>query len=61
MFCFVVMKFGLALVCSITRVELSLRLLPTDVRRQVVNILCPHLSEDDSGVFNCSCGREDNR
>lgn len=49
--CAVIVKFGLALVCSIARVVGSLRVLPIDVRRQVVKILCPHVSEDDGCQF----------
>ena len=39
--CDVIMRFGLAVVCSIARVLLSLQLLPIDVRCQVMKILCP--------------------
>lgn len=49
--CAVIVKFGLALVCSISRVVPSLRVLPIDVRRQVVKILCPHVSEEDGDTL----------
>ena len=40
--------------CSIARVVPSLRVLPIDVRRQVVKILCPHVSEEDGDtLFQC--------
>ncbi|KAL9977464.1 hypothetical protein ACROYT_G014870 [Oculina patagonica] len=49
-----IMKFGLALVCSIAREVPSLRVFPIDVRCQVVMILCPHMSEDDGDtLFQC--------
>lgn len=52
--CAVIVKFRLALVCSIARVVPSLRVLPIDVRRQVVKILCPHVSEEDGDtLFQC--------
>lgn len=52
--CAVIVKFRLALVCSIARDVPSLRVLPIDVRRQVVKILCPHVSEEDGDtLFQC--------
>ena len=52
--CAVIVKFGLALVCSIARVVPSLRVLPIDVRRQVVKILCPQVNEEDGDtLFQC--------
>ena len=52
--CALIVKFGLALVCSTARVVPSLRVLPTDVRRQVVKILCPHLNEEDGDtLYQC--------
>ena len=52
--CAVIVRFGLALVCSIARVVEPLRVLPIDVRRQVLKILCPHVSEDDGNtLFQC--------
>ena len=52
--CAVIVRSGLALVCSIAHVVPSLRVLPIDVRRQVLKILCPHVSEDDGDtLFQC--------
>ena len=48
------MASSITRVCSIARVVPSLRVLPIDVRRQVVKILCPHVSEDDGDtLFHC--------
>ena len=52
--CAVTVKFGLALVCSIARVAPGLRVLPIDVRCQVVKMLCPQVSEEDGDtLFQC--------
>ena len=41
-------RFGITLVLSIARVLPSLRVLPVDVRRQLLKLLCPHLNEGES-------------
>lgn len=52
--CAVTVKFGLALVCCIARVVPGLRVLPIDVRRQVVKMLCPQVTEEDGDtLFQC--------
>lgn len=54
MLCIVIKKFRLVLECFIACVVPSLRVLPIDVRRQVVKILCPHVSEEDGDtLFQC--------
>lgn len=58
--CPVIVKFGLALACSIARVVPSLPVLPIDVRRQVVKILCPHVSEEDGDtLLQCAASLPD--
>ena len=58
--CAVIVRFGLALVCSIARVVPSLRVLPIEVRREVLKILCPHVSEDDGDtLFRCVASLSD--
>ena len=52
--CSLTVKFGITLVLSIVRVLSSLRVLPADVRRQVLKLLCPHLNEGESEtLFKC--------
>ena len=52
--CALTVKFGITLVLSIARVLPSLQVLPADVRRQVLKLLCPHLNEDESEtLFTC--------
>jgi len=52
--CVLTVKFGITLVVSIARVLPSLRVLPADVRRQVLKLLCPHLNEGESEtLFKC--------
>ena len=52
--CTLTAKFGITLVLSIVRVLPSLRVLPADVRRQVLKLLCPHLNEGESEtLFKC--------
>ena len=52
--CAVLVKFGMALVCSIAHVVPFLQVLPIDVHRQVVKILCPHVNEEDGDTLNQS-------
>ena len=60
MLCAVIVRFGLALVCSIARIVPSLRVLPIEVRREVLKILCPHVSEDDGNtLFRCVASLSD--
>ena len=52
--CVLTVKFGITLVVSIARVLPSLRVLPADVRRQVLKLLFPHLNEGESEtLFKC--------
>ena len=56
--CTLIVKFGITLVLSIVLSILSilssLRVLPADVRRQVLKLLCPHLNEGESEtLFKC--------
>lgn len=49
--CALIVKYGLTLVCAIANVVPSLCVLPVNVRRVVLNTICPELQEDDVNVI----------
>ncbi|XP_046846506.1 uncharacterized protein LOC124440225 [Xenia sp. Carnegie-2017] len=46
-----VLKYGLSLVCSIANVASSLLVLPVNVRKEVLALVCPNLEEEDVNVL----------
>ena len=54
LFCAVIIKYGLTVVCAIAHVVSLLGVLPANVRADVLKLLQPQLSEDDAEtLFKC--------
>ena len=52
--CALIVKYGLILVCALANVVPSLCVLPINVRREVINFLCPELLENEANMlFQC--------